>query len=59
MHDAYVSSGALGSTITLAVYSPITNKWYDMRCSGDRPVRCTGGNDAVIYLYDGVTIVTR
>jgi hypothetical protein len=58
MHDAYVSSGAQGSPITLPVYSPATNKWYDMRCLGDKPVRCTGGNDAVIYLYDGVTIVT-
>jgi hypothetical protein len=53
MRDAYISSGAQGAPIRLSVYSPRTHKWYDMTCSGDQPVRCTGGNDAIIYLYGG------
>jgi hypothetical protein len=59
MRDAYISSGAQGAPIRLSVYSPRTHKWYDMTCSGDQPVRCTGGNDAIIYLYGGEATFKR
>jgi hypothetical protein len=36
----------------LRVVSPITRKQYEMQCiSAGRYVTCTGGEDAVVYLY--------
>jgi hypothetical protein len=36
----------------LSAVSPITRKQYDMQCiSAGRYVTCTGGEDAVVYLY--------
>lgn len=32
------------------VQSPVTGETYDLTCSFTSPVRCTGGNDAVIFL---------
>jgi len=38
-------------TVTLTdVTSPVTGKDYTLTCSYTAPVRCTGGNDAVIFL---------
>jgi hypothetical protein len=34
------------------VVSPITRKQYEMQCiSADKYLTCTGGEDAVVYLY--------
>lgn len=52
---AYARSGAASeSARTVTVYSPVTKKLYDMSCRQTAPgplVTCTGGNDAVVYLY--------
>lgn len=38
--------------ITLeGVFSPVTGLTYTLDCSYSTPVRCTGGNNAVIYLF--------
>jgi len=49
----YQGSGANGAEIRLRVYSPVTKQRYDMDCSGDQPVMCVGGSDALVYLYGG------
>jgi hypothetical protein len=33
----------------ISVYSPVTNRNYDMYCTGTSPHACTGGNDAAVY----------
>jgi hypothetical protein len=53
VRDAYVRSGASGEAVYIDVYSPTTKTKYTMQCRGDQPVTCTGGNDAVVYLYGG------
>jgi len=37
--------------ITVYAYSPATRLGYDMFCTGEYPVVCRGGNDAVVYIY--------
>ena len=32
-------------------YSPVTGKTYQMTCSGRGVVTCTGGDNAVVYIY--------
>lgn len=40
------------SQTQLRVVSPTTRKWYEMQCtSAGSYVTCTGGEDAVVYLY--------
>lgn len=46
---AYANTGG-GAVILRQVYSPITNKYYDMTCTQSDLVICTGGNDAAVYL---------
>ena len=53
VRSAYLASGASGGTTSLRAYSPSTHTSYDMACAGDQPVICTGGKDAVVYLYGG------
>jgi hypothetical protein len=37
----------------LRVVSPTNRKWYEMQCiSAGRYATCTGGNDAVVYLFN-------
>ncbi|AFM18590.1 hypothetical protein Mycch_3865 [Mycolicibacterium chubuense NBB4] len=36
---------------TVSAYSPVTDVWYDMDCAGDYPVACTGGKNALVYIY--------
>jgi hypothetical protein len=37
----------------LQVVSPVSRKWYEMQCiSAERYATCTGGEDAVVYLYN-------
>ncbi len=46
---AYIESS--GGDVTLrGVYSPVTAKYYDMRCVVTSIVTCTGGNNAVVYM---------
>jgi hypothetical protein len=33
----------------ISVYSPVTNRTYDMYCTADSPHACTGGNNAAVY----------
>lgn len=49
--DTYLESGLDGAGVVRA-YSPLTEKWYDMDCSGN-PAYCTGGVSARVLLYDG------
>lgn len=46
--DAYRQHG-VG---TVRAYSPVTELWYDMSCTtgADRVVKCTGGNNAAVYI---------
>ncbi len=53
VRNAYVASGADGAPTRLRVFSTVTQRFYAMACAGDQPVTCTGGNDAVVYLYGG------
>jgi hypothetical protein len=53
VRDQYVGSGGNGSAVSITAHSPVTNKDYTMQCSGSQPVTCSGGNDAVVYLYGG------
>lgn len=50
VRDAYVAGGPEGDT-RLEVRSPVTKKDYTMSCTGQVVTRCTGGNNAVVYLY--------
>ena len=34
---------------TYEIYSPVTEKTYEMTCSTGTPVTCTGGNNASVY----------
>ncbi|MGV1006401.1 MAG: TIR domain-containing protein [Candidatus Nanopelagicales bacterium] len=47
----YVSQPRRGTTVTLDANSPVTGKTYQMTCVGDRVVTCTGGNNALLFLY--------
>jgi serine/threonine-protein kinase len=53
VRDAYVRSRANGAAVSISVFSPVARKGYAMRCSGEQPVTCSGGNNAVVYLYGG------
>lgn len=40
-----------GGPAVISVFSPVTGRTYTMSCSGVNPVICTGGNNAVVYVY--------
>ena len=42
-----------GQAVSLTATSPVTKKPYAMSCSGTQPVRCSGGNGALVFLYGG------
>ena len=49
--SAYADLGETTEAATLSdVSSPVTGETYDMTCEFTTPVRCEGGNDAVVYL---------
>ncbi len=50
---AYLAAGGAGRPTTVTAYSPKTKTEYVMSCAGDQPVTCTGGNNAVVYLFGG------
>lgn len=50
VRNAFVYSGR--ASYLPSVYSPVTGQTYDMYCdTGSYPIRCTGGNDAVVLIY--------
>ena len=36
---------------SVVAYSPVTQISYDMMCTGQVLITCTGGNNAVVYVY--------
>lgn len=53
VRDSYRASGAGGGAATISAYSPVTGTSYTMYCApaGTNVVQCTGGNNAVVYVY--------
>lgn len=53
VRDSYLASGAGGGAATISAYSPVTGTSYTMYCApaGSNVVQCTGGNNAVVYVY--------
>jgi len=51
--QAMFTDGPAGTPSTIEVWSPVTSKLYVMTCTGTQPVTCTGGNNAIVYLYGG------
>jgi hypothetical protein len=49
---------APATPVAITAHSTVTNKDYMMSCVGDQPVTCTGGNNAVVYLYGGAATFT-
>ena len=47
----YVNQSVRGQTVTLNVHSPVTGQSYLLLCVGSHVVTCTGGTNAVVYLY--------
>jgi Glucodextranase, domain B len=45
VQEEYYSSGPGW----ISVYSPVTNRTYDMYCTASSPHTCTGGNNAAVY----------
>ncbi len=53
VREAYLAGGVNGADVTINAYSPKTHKDYEMRCSGEQPAVCTGGNRALVLVYGG------
>ena len=51
VRSEYVDQPRRGVPVGISAYSPVTHLPYWMSCSGSRVVTCTGGIDAVVYLY--------
>lgn len=51
VRKAYIDGGGDGSKTSIRAKSPATGKTYTMSCSGAKVTRCTGGRNAVVYLY--------
>lgn len=47
----YLRQPERGTTVSIDAVSPVTGQTYAMTCSGNRIVTCTGGDNAVVYLY--------
>ncbi|WP_202025917.1 serine/threonine protein kinase [Rhodococcus sp. MS16] len=47
----YVSQGKRNATVSINAVSPVTNTRYSMSCTGKKVVTCTGGNNAIVYLF--------
>lgn len=48
VRSAYLVNG--GGSGTVQAYSPVTQRFYSMSCSGGAPTVCRGGNSAVVYI---------
>ncbi|BBY62186.1 hypothetical protein [Mycolicibacterium helvum] len=51
VNNAYWSQPNHGGSVRVWAFSPVTGQAYLMTCSGQRVVTCSGGNNAVVYLY--------
>jgi len=51
VRQAYVESGSVGSPVVVQANSPVTHLDYEMSCEGTAPVVCTGGNNAIVYIF--------
>lgn len=51
VRSAYIGAGGSGGSMVVNAYSPVTGQVYTMSCSGGPPVTCSGGNNAVVYIY--------
>jgi hypothetical protein len=47
----YLDQWRRGVPVAIWAHSPVVRKDFLMSCSGGDMVTCTGGNDAVVYLY--------
>lgn len=50
VRKSYGANPVRNTVVVIPAYSPVTGVSYDMTCSGERLVTCTGGNNAVVYL---------
>jgi hypothetical protein len=48
---AYINNAGRNRPVTVAATSPVTKRSYTMSCVGGQVVRCTGGDNAVVYIY--------
>jgi hypothetical protein len=48
--NAYTSAGDSG-TVAVTASSPVTGETYTMQCTGQSPVSCGGGNNALVVFY--------
>ncbi len=51
VRSQYVNQPVRGQAVTVNAYSPVTGQSYLMLCVGGHVVTCTGGTNAVVYLY--------
>jgi hypothetical protein len=49
--NAYWTQPQRSGTVFVYAYSPITDQSYLMTCTGQRVVTCSGGDNAIVYLY--------
>lgn len=47
----YLSQPQRGRVVSIDADSPVTGQRYSMACGGMRVVTCTGGTNAVVYVY--------
>jgi hypothetical protein len=48
--SAYMTANDSGN-VTVTASSPVTGETYTMQCSGESPVSCTGGTNALVVFY--------
>jgi hypothetical protein len=48
--SAYMNANDFGQ-VTVTASSPVTGETYTMQCSGESPVSCTGGTNALVVFY--------
>ena len=51
VRENYLAYSPGGSTVVIYASSPVAGKTYQMTCSGQRVVTCTGDDNAVVYIY--------
>jgi hypothetical protein len=47
---AYMNSNGIGN-VTVTAESPVNGETYTMQCTGESPVSCTGGTNALVVFY--------
>jgi hypothetical protein len=51
VRNQYVHQALRATTVTMNVFSPVTDQSYLMTCTGNHVVTCRGGNNAAVYIY--------